>query len=81
MTQATRENWSRHVDQILRSKHYTWIGEGLGGAPAQDAMVAITADLMHMCHRMGVSWDDLVHRSQQLCDCEESEIRPTSHAA
>ncbi len=81
MTNVTRENWSRHIDQILRSKHYTWIAEGLGGAPAEEAMVAIVADLMHMCHRTGVSWDDLVGRSQRLCEHEESDQRPTSHAA
>ena len=81
MTNVSRGNWSRHIDQILRSKHYTWIAEGLGGAPLRQALVSITADLMHMCHRSGISWEQLVAESERLCEREESELRPTSHAA
>lgn len=81
MTENLRDNWSHHIDQILRSKHYTWITEGLGGAPLDEAMVAIAADLMHICHRAGLSWEDLTARSQQLCEREEADRRPTSHAA
>ncbi len=33
MTDTTRADWFRHIEQILRSKHYTWIAEGLGGLP------------------------------------------------
>ena len=81
MSDITRENWSRHIDQILRSKHYTWIAEGLGGAPLEAALIAITADVMHMCNRAGMSWEELAAESQRLCDHEEAETRPTSHAA
>ena len=81
MTDVTRANWSRHIEQVLRSKHYTWIAEGLGGAPVDEALVAITADLMHICHRAGLSWDELVARGQRLCEREETDQRPTSHAA
>lgn len=81
MTDTTRTNWSHHIEQILRSKHYTWIAEGLGGAPLKEALVSITADVMHMCHRTGLSWEELVAQSQRLCEREESETRQTSHAA
>ncbi|HLQ44144.1 MAG TPA: hypothetical protein VK137_05410 [Planctomycetaceae bacterium] len=81
MTNVSRDDWSHHIDQILRSKHYTWIAEGLGGAPLRQALVSITADVMHMCHRSGVTWEQLVSESERLCEREESEFRPTSHAA
>lgn len=81
MTDNLRDNWSHHIDQILRSKHYTWIAEGLGGAPLEDALVAITADVMHMCHRAGMSWEELAARSEHLCNREEAETRRTSNAA
>lgn len=81
MSDRLRDNWSRHIEQILRSKHYTWIAEGLGGAPLEEALVAITADVMHMCHRTGLSWDELAEESRRLCEREEAETRQTTHAA
>ena len=81
MTDDVRGDWSRHIDQILRSKHYTWIAEGLAGAPLREALMSITADLMHICRRSGLSWEQLVAESQRLCDREEAEVRPKSHAA
>lgn len=81
MSDMTRADWSRNIEQVLRSKHYTWLAEGLGGAPVEEALVAITADLMHICHRAGLSWEQLEARSQTLCEREEAELRPTTHAA
>ena len=81
MKEITRPNWFRHIEPVLRSKHYTRIAEGLAGAPVDEALVAITADLMHICHRAGLSWEELAARSQQLCEREETDLRPTSHAA
>lgn len=81
MTDISRDDWSHHIEQILRSKHYTWIAEGLGGAPLQEALVSITADVMHMCNRVGLSWEELAAASQRLCDHEEAETRQTSSAA
>ena len=81
MSDDSRANWYRHIEQVLRSKHYTWIAEGLAGAPVDQALVAITADLMHICRRSGLSWEDLIARSQQMCEREEADLRPTSHAA
>ena len=73
MSIESRTNWSHHVDQILRSRHYTWIAEGLGGAPLRDAMLSMTTDLIHMCHRAGISWDELAADSDYLCRCEENQ--------
>lgn len=81
MSDVTRADWSRHIEQVLRSKHYTWLAEGLGGAPVYEALIAITADLMHICHRAGLSWEQLEARSLALCEREEAELRPTSSAA
>ena len=81
MKEITRPDWFRHIEQVLRSKHYTRIAEGLAGAPVDEALVAITADLMHICHRAGLSWEELAARSQRLCEREETDLRPTSHAA
>jgi hypothetical protein len=81
MTGTSRADWFRQIEQILRSKHYTWIAEGLAGAPVEEALVAITTDLMHICHRSGLSWEELADRSQQMFEREEADLRPTSHAA
>lgn len=81
MTDLTRNDWSHHIEQILRSKHYTWIAEGLGGAPLNEALLSITADVMHMCRRTGLSWEELAAQSERLCDREEAETRQTTHAA
>jgi hypothetical protein len=82
MTTSSRGDWSHHIDQILRSKHYTWIAEGLGGRPLDAALVSITTDLMHMCQRSGLSWDQIVAESERLCADEETSRRASSvHAA
>jgi hypothetical protein len=44
-------------------------------------LVAITADVMHMCNRAGLQWDELAAQSERLCDHEEAETRRTSNAA
>ncbi len=81
MTDDVRGNWSHHIDQIVRSKHYTWIAEGLAGVPLRDALLSITTDLMHICRRNGLSWEQLLSESQQMCEREEAEIPTKSHAA
>ena len=81
MTDHLRDNWSHHIDQILRSRHYTWIAEVLGGAPLEEALVSITADVMHMCHRAGIDWEQLAALSQRLCNREEAETHRASNAA
>lgn len=81
MTDISRADWSRHIEQVLRSKHYTWIAEGLAGVPVDQALVAITTDLMHICNRAGLSWDDLAARSQRQCEREEADRRLASNAA
>ncbi len=71
---SQRQNWSRHVDDIIRSRHYTWIGEGLGGMPPQEALQEILTDLIHICHRTDISFDDLLADCQSRCEEEEEAI-------
>lgn len=69
---ARRENWSRHVDDIIRSGHYTWIAEGLGGSEPREAMLQIMTDVMHICRRQGIPLNDLLAASRQLVEREEA---------
>ena len=68
-----REHWDRHVDQIIRSQHYTWLGEGLAGESPATALTDIVADIMHICAREGLSWDTLVARSRAQFEREVAE--------
>ena len=81
MSARNRVDWDRHVDQIIRSKHYTWLGEGLAGAPAAQALTDIVTDIMHLCSREGISWDALVMRSRAQFEREEARlVQATSFA-
>jgi hypothetical protein len=72
MALAHRAHWDRHVDQIIRSQHYTWLGEGLAGEQPATALTSILADIMHICAREGISWDTLVARSRAQFEYEEA---------
>ncbi len=67
----TRENWSRHLHDILRSRHYTWIGEGLGGQPIDEALKVMLTDIIHLCRHEGISFEELAAECQARCDAEE----------
>jgi hypothetical protein len=68
-----RNAWSHHIDQIIRSRHYTWLGLGLGGEPVEDALVTLTADIMHICKRRGISFEELIEQSRAKFEQEEQE--------
>ncbi len=74
MIHRTRENWSRDVDAVIRSRHYTWLGMGLGGEPIQDALVPVLTDLMHICKRSGIAWEPLVEKSRTQFEQEECDL-------
>lgn len=71
MRVRSQKDWSAHVDAVLRSQHYTRLAEGLAGAPLEKALQQITADIMHICRREGLSWDKLLQQSATQCDLEE----------
>ncbi|MGQ0637533.1 MAG: hypothetical protein ACT4QC_23240 [Planctomycetaceae bacterium] len=74
MALAPRAHWDRHVEQIIRSKHYTWLGEGLAGEQPASALTSILADIMHICAREGLSWDALVARGRAQFEREEAQL-------
>ncbi len=73
MYSRIRDDWSRHIDEIIRSKHYTWLGLGLGGEPVEDALVTLVADIMHICKRRGISFEELIEQSRAKFEEEELE--------
>jgi hypothetical protein len=78
MSSRSTSDWPRHIDQILRSRHYTWLGEGHGGRPVPEALVSITTDIMHLCRRAGLSVEDLVRESRERFEDEERELAETN---
>ena len=73
MSARNRVRWDRHVDQVIRSQHYTWLGEGLAGEPLSEALTDMLADIMHICARQGIAWDSLVARSRAQFEREEAQ--------
>jgi hypothetical protein len=73
MSVRKRAQWDRHVDQVIRSQHYTWLGEGLAGETPHVALADILADIRHICARQGISWEDLTARSRAQFEREEAE--------
>ena len=74
MSAHGREGWDRHIDQVIRSQHYTWLAEGLAGQPLSEALTSIVADIMHICAREGMSWETLVARSRAQFEREEAQV-------
>lgn len=78
-----RSNWLHDVEEIVRSRHYTWLPEGLGGEPVDVAMTYLLTDIMHICKRTGESFDELLAASRRQFENEElkhavKEIAPDS---
>jgi hypothetical protein len=74
MSVRNRAGWKNHIEQIIRSQHYTWIGEGLGGEPLAEALIDMMADIMQICAHQGMSWKQLVDRSRAKFEREEAAV-------
>lgn len=74
MSARSRVRWDRHVDQVIRSQHYTRLGEGLAGEPLAEALTDMLADIMHICARQGLAWDTLLARGRSQFEREEAQI-------
>ena len=74
MPKPFRRNWFRRIQDVIRSRHYTWLGLGLGGAPVDEAMVALTTDVMHVCKREGIDINWLIEQSKSDFEQEESSL-------
>ncbi len=75
-----RSNWLDHVQNVLRSRHYTWLPEGLGGEPVDVAMTYLVTDVMHVCKQAGVSFEDVLRASRQQYEQEERDVREAETA-
>jgi hypothetical protein len=73
MTFRSREHWSHDVDEVIRSKHYTWLGLGLGGDAVDEAMVDILTDIRHICKREGLAWESMLVKSRAQFEREEQQ--------
>ncbi|MEO8493853.1 MAG: hypothetical protein ABI614_02200 [Planctomycetota bacterium] len=71
MPNQLRRNWYRKIADVIRSRHYTWLGLGLGGAPVDEAMVTLTADVMHVCKQQGIDINWLIEQSKAKFEQEE----------
>jgi hypothetical protein len=69
-----RKHWRRHVAQIIRSRHYGWIGESRDGDPVDEVMRDILADVMHICKHEKIDFDDLVASARRQCEDEEADV-------
>lgn len=84
MPQQFRRNWYRKIADVIRSRHYTWLGLGLGGAPVDVAMVTLTTDVMHVCKQQGIDINWLMEQSKAKFEQEEQSLarsEPTGQAA
>ncbi|MFN0056745.1 MAG: hypothetical protein ACKV0T_31765 [Planctomycetales bacterium] len=81
MSARNRVRWDRHVDQVIRSQHYTRLGEGLAGETPHAALAAMLTDIMHICVRQGIPWESLVSRSRAQFEQEEAAQQDTVGAA
>ena len=71
MPKQLRRNWYRKIADVIRSKHYTWLGLGLSGAPVDEAMVTLTTDVMHVCKHQGIDVNWLIEQSKAKFEQEE----------
>ncbi len=67
-----RKHWLQHVKDVVRSRHYTWLPQGLGGEPAEDAMTYLATDIMHICKLTGVPFDQVLERARRKFEEEEA---------
>ena len=76
-----RDHWLDDVDEIIRSRHYTWLPKGLGGEPVDEAMSWLVTDIMHICNRSGVDWEDVLQRGKARFRQEEVELLAEGRAS
>lgn len=72
-----RSHWLDHIKRVVRSRHYTWLPEGLGGEDVKTAMTYLAADIMHVCALSGVDWATIFKQAQQQFENEELSARGT----
>ncbi|MCA9069655.1 MAG: hypothetical protein KDA84_12060 [Planctomycetaceae bacterium] len=66
-----RSQWLDHVQSVIRSRHYSWLPEGLAGEPVDIAMTYLLTDIMHVCQRTGASFDSVLEQARIQFQDEE----------
>lgn len=68
---VSRSDWENHIEDVVRSRHYTWLPSGLGGEPVNAAMSYLVTDIMHVCLRTGTSWEKVLAEATARFEQEE----------
>jgi hypothetical protein len=68
---VSRSNWENHIEDVVRSRHYTWLPTGLGGEPVDVAMSYLVTDILHVCRRTGTSWEKVLEEAAARFEQEE----------
>jgi hypothetical protein len=69
---GTRDEWFHKIEEVVRSRHYTWLAEGLGGKPVEEAMATLIADIHHVCQYSRVPWGHVMADGRELFEREEA---------
>ena len=75
-----RENWFHRVQEVNRSRHYTWLAQGLGGEDAEEAMTWLTTDIMHLCEMAAIPFDRVLNHARFHHHVEQDELYETATA-
>ncbi len=70
-----RSDWLEDVEAVIRSRHYNWLPEGLGGEPVDIAMTYLLTDIMHICHRTGANFETVLENARTKFRDEERQQR------
>lgn len=70
---VSRTHWKDHIEDVVRSRHYTWLPSGLGGEPVGSAMSFLVTDIMHVCQRTGMSWEKVLAEATARFEQEERD--------
>lgn len=75
MSPRLRSDWSRRIDQVLKSQKYMLVAEGLSGEPLEKALTEITVDVLHLCRRQGINVEQLLLQARKQADQEEQQTQ------
>ena len=74
MQKRNHKNWLPHIQQVMRSRHYAWLAEARDGDPIDEVLRDVTADVMHICKRQGISWERLLLGALEQYQAEEEDV-------
>ncbi|HUG69743.1 MAG TPA: hypothetical protein VMM76_18470 [Pirellulaceae bacterium] len=66
-----RTKWLHHVEEVVRSRHYSWLPSGLGGESVDVAMTFLVTDIMHICKLTGTPFEEVLTEAKKRFEAEE----------